>query len=59
MDSFRPSLELLRLNQEVMINQPADDINPQVLIGICARIFSDWQGPKNHDFHELFRLGSN
>ena len=56
MDSFRPNLELLRLNQEAVINQPAEDIDPQVLFGICARIFNDWQGPKNHDYHEFFSL---
>ena len=39
-----------------MINQPAEEIDLQVLFGICARIFNDWQGPQNHDYHELFSL---
>ena len=51
MDSFKPNLELLRLNQEAVINQPAEDIDPQVLLGICTRIFNDWQDPKNHDYN--------
>ena len=59
MDSFRPNIEFLGLNQEAVIHQPAEDIDLHlfiVLLGICTRIFNDWQGPKNHDCYELFSL---